>query len=129
VARKFITQIKIYIGGKDATNIQCDLSKKHLVKDVIKHVLTLYRKNKCLKIFECPSDQPQCFDLRQIDDDSDNSENSDGENTVYYKPLWELPALDLNQQIGGYESLVLIQKKNWKNLLKNTQKKELEFIK
>jgi hypothetical protein len=54
--KNFFTQIKIYIGGKDATNIQCDLSKKHLVKDVIKHVLTLYRKNKSLQIFECPSD-------------------------------------------------------------------------
>lgn len=75
--KNFFTQIKIFIGGKDNTNIQCDLSKKHLVKDVIKHVLTLYRKNKNLKIFECPTDQPQCFDLRHIDDDSDNSESSD----------------------------------------------------
>jgi hypothetical protein len=106
--KNFFTQIKIYIGGKDATNIQCDLSKKHLVKDVIKHVLTLYRKNKSLQIFECPSDQPLFFDLRHIDDDSDNSEDSEGENRVYYKPLWELPALDLNQQIGDFESLVLV---------------------
>jgi hypothetical protein len=106
----------------------CELSKKHLVRDVIKHVLTLYRRSK-LKIFEAPADQPQCFDLRHVDDDSDISSSSGGEDEarIYYKPLMELPPLDLNQQIGEFEAVVLVQKKNWKNLLDYGSKIDLTF--
>jgi hypothetical protein len=74
---KNFTRVKIFIGGKSPDDfIECELSKKHLVKDVIKHVLTLYRKNK-IKIFECPADKPDCFDLRHLDDDSDLSDSDD----------------------------------------------------
>lgn len=39
--------MKFYIGGKLPVSIgPVELSKKNLVRDVIKHVLTLYRKNK-----------------------------------------------------------------------------------
>ena len=63
------------------------------MRDVIKHALTLYRKEK-MNVFECPADQPQCFDLRQIDDDSDY-DSEEEQPTTFFKPLWELPALDL----------------------------------
>jgi hypothetical protein len=43
------TQVRIYIGGKKPLFISCDLSKKHIVKDVIKHALTVYRRDKKLK--------------------------------------------------------------------------------
>jgi hypothetical protein len=62
--------VKIYLGGKEPVFLSCELSKRHMVRDVIKHVLTLYRKEK-LKVFDCSADQPHCFDLRHIDDDSD----------------------------------------------------------
>ena len=38
---------KFFIGGKEPLFVgPCDLSQNHNVKDVIKHVLTLYRRNK-----------------------------------------------------------------------------------
>ena len=68
------------------------LSKEHLVKDVIKHVLTLYRRNKTLRQqvkLDLP-DVPEVYEFRHIDDDSDSSSDEQG---VYYKPNWELPPL------------------------------------
>jgi hypothetical protein len=31
--------------------------------------------------------------------------------STFYKPDWEIPALDENQKIGGFENLVLVQKR------------------
>jgi hypothetical protein len=41
----FIT-VRFSIGGKIPLFIECDLSKRHTAKDVIRHLLTLYRKKK-----------------------------------------------------------------------------------
>jgi hypothetical protein len=60
--RHLFTKIKFYIGGKNAdTFIVTDLSKRHLVRDVIKHILTLVRRDQIMKQFagfDCPLDEP-----------------------------------------------------------------------
>ena len=55
-------------------------------------------------------DQPEAFDLRHVDDDSD-SDDSAGE---FYKPSTDMPALAHDQEIGEFDALVLVQKRNWK---------------
>ena len=55
--KQFYTEVKIFLGGKEPIFLNCELSKRHVVRDVIKHVLTMYRKEK-MKVFECPADQP-----------------------------------------------------------------------
>ena len=88
--------IKFYIGGKLPLSIgPITLSKEHLVKDVIKHVLTLYRRNKEIKSqanLDIP-DVPDVYELRHVDDDSDCSSETDGHQGEFYKPNWELPPL------------------------------------
>ena len=47
---------------------------------------------------------------------------------VYYKACMELPALDLNQKIGGFQQLVLVQKKGWKASKALNNKQKYSFI-
>ena len=48
--RNLFTTIKFFIGGKSADDyIDTDLSKKHMVREVIKHVLTLVRRDRFLR--------------------------------------------------------------------------------
>ena len=49
----------------------CELSRKHKVSDVIRHVLTLYRKRPEIKdgVKFVSDDRPEAFDLRHVDDD------------------------------------------------------------
>ena len=74
-------QIKFYIGGKSADDfIITDLSKKHVVRDVIKYVLTLIRKDAALKNkvqFRNSLDDHDMFELRHIDDDCSSDGGSD----------------------------------------------------
>ena len=61
----FIT-VRFSIGGKKPVFIECDLSKKHLAKDVVRHVLTLYRKNKAIREkvqFSASVEEPEAFEL------------------------------------------------------------------
>lgn len=55
--KNLYTEVKIFLGGKEPIFITCELSRRHVVRDVIKHVLTIYRRDK-MKVFECPVDQP-----------------------------------------------------------------------
>lgn len=91
-----VVSTKFYIGGKHPVFVgPLDISMKSQVQDVIAYVLTLYRKNKELKTM-VPlehSDQPDCFEFRHVDDDS---EDSDVSNQVLYKPNWDLPPLAKN---------------------------------
>jgi len=48
---------------------------------------------------------PEAYELRHVDDDSDDSEVDGSE---FYKACMELPALEPEQQIGEFESLVLV---------------------
>lgn len=76
----FIT-VRFSIGGKVPVFIECDLSKRHTSKDVIKHLLTIYRKNKAVQEkhkFNAPLDLPEAFELRHIEDDSDSDFSDDG---------------------------------------------------
>lgn len=101
------------MGGKSPEFVgPVNLSKNHKVKDVIKHVLTLYRKNKDLKnkVNLDFADVPEAYELRHVEDDSDDSD----EEGVFYKPSMELPPLEANQEIGEFESLVLCVSKSWK---------------
>ena len=38
-------EFKIFIGGKEPVFVKCELSRNYIVDDVIRHVLTLYRKS------------------------------------------------------------------------------------
>ena len=94
----FIT-VRFSIGGKKPVFIECDLSKKHLAKDVVRHVLTLYRKNKAIKEkvqFSASVEEPEAFELRYVEDDSD----SDSEEAQYDVPTidWFVPH-QANQRI------------------------------
>ena len=83
------------MGGKSPEFVgPVDLSKNHTVKDVIKHVLTLYRKNKDLKskVNLDYADVPEAYELRHVEDDSDDSD----EEGVFFKPSMELPPLEPN---------------------------------
>lgn len=87
-----LVSIKFYIGGKSPVFLgPIDLSKQFLVKDVIGYILTLYRNNKTVKqqVELEHADQPDCYELRHIDDDLSDSD----EDQEYYKPNWELPPL------------------------------------
>jgi hypothetical protein len=46
---------------------------------------------------------PEAYELRLIDDDKE-----------YFTPLFEVGALDRREKIGNYESLALVQVKNFK---------------
>lgn len=95
--------VKFYLGGKSPEFIgPVDLSRKHIVKDVIRHVLTLYRKNKDLKI-KMPleyTDCPEAYELRHVDEDSDSSCSSEEGDGIFYRACYELPALELDQEIS-----------------------------
>jgi len=47
---------------------------------------------------------------------------------MYFKPLLDLPALSPTQQIGEFEHLVLVQKKNWKTIVEQSKSKKLKFV-
>ena len=72
------TSVQFSIGGKHPVFISCDLSKKHTASEVIKHVLTLCRKNKEVleKIkFNAQLNEVDAFELRLVnDEDSDSSD-------------------------------------------------------
>lgn len=75
------------------------------VGDVIRHIMTLYQKDKLLSdpqpiLFPR---NPEAYELRLIDDDED-----------YYKPFYEIGPLDRKDQIGEFESLAFVQSKNFK---------------
>lgn len=65
------------------------------------------------------ADVPEAYELRHVEDDSDDSDEQDG---VFYKPSMELPPLELKQEIGEFEALVLCISKNWKQ--KQSKKKD-----
>ena len=44
--KNLFIKVRFSIGGKKPVFIECELSKRHTAGDVIKHLLTLYRKNK-----------------------------------------------------------------------------------
>jgi len=130
----FIT-VRFSIGGKKPVFIECDLSKKHLAKDVVRHVLTLYRKNKVIKEkvqFSASVEEPEAFELRYVEDDSDSDSEEaqyDDPRDKYYKADMELRGLDLDQPIGEFETLVLVEKRNWAKIKEKMQNKsKMNFL-
>ena len=75
--------------------------------------MTLYRKSKDLqdKAKLKLIDQAEAFELRLIDDDSDLSDYEGV--TDFFIPSYEMPPLDFDQEIGEFDSLVLVNKKNY----------------
>ena len=133
----FIT-VRFSIGGKVPLFIECDLSKRHTAKDVIRHLLTQYRRNKEVRErhkFTAPLDEPAAFELRHIEDDSDSdfsddlSQRLDDPRDKFFKPDMDLKGLDPDQPIGGFDKLVLVEKKNWQKLKDKMKKAELAFLK
>lgn len=117
--------------------IECDLSKRHTAKDVIRHLLTQYRRNKEVRErhqFTAPLDEPGAFELRHIEDDSDSDFSDDlsqgpvDPRDKFFRPDMDLKGLDPDQAIGGFDKLVLVQKKNWQEIKDKTKKNELVFI-
>ena len=77
----------------------------------------MYRRNKELKQkvqLDIP-DVHQVYELRHIDDDSDSSCSEGDNHGVYFKPNWELPPLGDEQEIGEFDSLVLVYKRSLRN--------------
>lgn len=102
--------IKFWIGGKRPLLIgPCELSKRHKVLDVIKYILTLYRQKQDMKDkVQFKNDEtPEAFDLRHPEDDGSDSDDN-------YEADTDIPALDHNQNIGEFDALVLVQKRNYR---------------
>ena len=78
-------KIKIYM-FKTPKMLEIYIFKKTIVADVIKHILTLCRKNKEVLPEDKPlkhPDKPDAYELRLIDDDED-----------YYVPFYEIGPLE-----------------------------------
>ena len=74
------------------------ISKKHLVGDVIKHIMTLYMRSK--ELSSEPLQYPEhseAYELRLIDDDEE-----------YYSPFYEILPLGRTREIGEFESLAFV---------------------
>lgn len=88
------TVVDFAIGGKSPDHfITCELSKNHLTKDVIKHLMTQLRKNKEMAeavAFKAPLTEPEAFQLRYAEDESDSDEE-DGNRP--YQPDMDMPPL------------------------------------
>jgi hypothetical protein len=83
--------------------IEIHISRKHIVNDVIRHIMTLYKRDQRLSknSLRYPT-HPDAYELRLIDDDDD-----------YYKPLFDIAALDKNDEFGEFESLAFIEVKGF----------------
>jgi hypothetical protein len=83
--------------------IEIHISKKHMVNDVIRHIMTLYKKDARLSknSLRYPT-HSDAYELRLIDDDDD-----------YFKPLFDIAALDKNDEFGEFESLAFIEVKGF----------------
>lgn len=111
--RHLYTLVDFSIGGKqpDAFIKGCELSKAHLAKDVVKHVLTQLRKNRALQDlvkFKNDLTDPEGFQLKQVEDDSDDSEQEEA--GTPFKPASDLPPLDDDQPINNFTMLVLVER-------------------
>lgn len=79
--------------------IEIHISKKNNVNDVIKHVLTLYQKDRELaqnQPLQFPTN-PEAYELRLIDDDDD-----------YYIPYYDIPPLERTDEFGEFETLAFV---------------------
>lgn len=78
-------------------------------------------------------DEPTAFELRHIEDDSDSdfsdelAQASDDPRDKFFKPDMDLKGLDPDQPIGGFDKLVLVEKRNWQD--SKAKKAELTFLK
>lgn len=96
-------KIRIYLFSTPKF-ININIYKKSLVGEVVKHVMTLYRKDKLLN-GSCPlnyPDEPNAYELRLIDDDED-----------IFVPLYEIGSLDKKDEIGEFEGLAMVEKKGY----------------
>lgn len=81
------------------------ISKSSKVGDVIRHIMTVYQKDKMLSDgapLQYPLN-PEAYELRLIDEEKN-----------HYMPFYEVGALDRRERIGDYESLAFVQNKNFK---------------
>ena len=84
---------------------------------MIIHILTIHQRDKILapavKILF--PNNPEAYELRLIDDDRE-----------YFTPLFEVGALDRREKIGNYESLALVQVKNFKPKPSTVQDEQID---
>jgi len=81
------------------------ISKASKVGDLIKHIMTVYKKDTFLskeKPLLYPLN-PEAYELRLIDDEGD-----------YFKPYYEVGALDRREKVGKNESLAFVQARTFK---------------
>jgi hypothetical protein len=107
-------KIKIYMFSTPKF-MQIYIYKKSSVADVIRHIMTLYSKDKLLSgdmPLKFPI-SPEAYELRLIDDDED-----------YFVPFYDVPPLDKKDEIGEFESLAFLENKNFKAFNKNTDIEE-----
>ena len=91
-------KIKIYLFS--TPKFMCiHILKSSKVADVIRHIMTLYQKDKLLSEAKPlqHQNQPEAYELRLIDDDED-----------YYVPFYEIGPLDRKDYIGEFESLAFV---------------------
>lgn len=102
-------KIKIYLFGT-SNFLQLNISKVSKVENVIRHIMTVYKKDKPL-VEKCQPLlyplNPEAYELRLIDEDAKSQEER-------HKPYYEVGALDRRERIGEYESLAFVPVKNFK---------------
>lgn len=80
-----------------------NIFKKAKVDEAIKHLMTLFRKDKLLSGSNpLKFADSNAYELRLIDDDED-----------YFVPMFEIGALDKKDEIGEFESLALVEKQGY----------------
>ena len=96
--------VKVYCFNSPAL-LQINISKKHIVNDVIKHIITIYKRTP--ELFgkrPLRHEEPEGYELRLIDDDEE-----------FYTPFMEISPLEKNQPIGEFDALALIEVRGFKS--------------
>lgn len=84
--------------------------------------------------FNAPLEVPDAFELRHIEDDSDSdfsddfAQGSADLRDKFYKPDMDLKGLDPDQAIGGFDKLVLVEKRNWREIIAKNGQDGYAFI-
>ena len=112
--------VKIYFFNSPA-NLSIQASRKNPVSDVVKHIMTMYKRTTELsskKPLKFPDD-PTAYELRLIDDDESP-----------YTPFYEIAPLEPHAKLGDFDSLAFVEtRKKRKQTDGDSPTKKKEFPK